>query len=180
LPAATASAAVSAEADGKGGMEMRRAILASLCLSLLAGFSAAAEVPLFSLKTLDGSTYRLSDELGKKIIILDFWATWCEPCKKFMKRLQEIQNKYPDVAVVAISVDDASAYAKVGQYIQGKGFNFTVLLDPDSQVAKVLNPELKIPFTAIIDRQGTIVFTHTGYAPGDEQEVIRKIETLTK
>ena len=169
-----------AQVEKTGGLEMRRWILVCLVIGWLAGIATAAEVPLFSLKTLDGSTYRLSDELGKKIIILDFWATWCEPCKKFMKRLQEIQNKYPDVAVVAISVDDASAYTKVSQYIKGKGFTFTVLLDPDSQVAKVLNPELKIPFTAVIDRNGSIVYTHTGYAPGDEQAVIRKVEALSR
>lgn len=159
---------------------MRRTILVILCLTGAAGLLPAADVPDFSLKTLDGSTYRLSDDLGKKVIILDFWATWCEPCKKFMKRLQEIQDTHPGVTVVAISVDDSSAYTKVGQFIRGKGFRFTVLLDPDSQVAKVLNPELKIPFTVIIDKGGAIVYTHTGYAPGDEQEVIKKIESLPK
>jgi peroxiredoxin len=159
---------------------MRRMILVILCLAGIGSILLAADVPEFSLKTLDGSTYRLSDDLGKKIIILDFWATWCEPCKKLMKRLQEIQDKYPGVAVVAISVDDSSAYTKVSQFIKGKGFKFTVLLDPDSQVAKVLNPELKIPFTAIIDQAGAIAYTHTGYAPGDEQEIIKKIESLAR
>ena len=159
---------------------MRRMILVLLCLAAAGGVCLAADVPDFSLKNLDGSTYRLRDDLGKKVIILDFWATWCEPCKKLMKRLQEIQDKYPGVAVVAISVDDSSAYSKVRQFIKGKGFKFTVLLDPDSQVAKVLNPELKIPFTAIIDKDGAIAYTHTGYAPGDEQEIIKKIESLTK
>ena len=159
---------------------MRRMILVILCLMAAGPVFFAADVPNFSLKSLDGSTYRLSDDLGKKIIILDFWATWCEPCKKFMKRLQEIQDKYPGVTVVAISVDDSSAYTKVSQYIRGKGFKFTVLLDPDSQVAKVLNPELKIPFTVIIDQAGAIAYTHTGYTPGDEQEVIKKIESLTR
>lgn len=159
---------------------MRRIIPVILCLMGAGSLLLAADVPNFSLKTLDGATYRLSDDLGKKIIILDFWATWCEPCKKFMKRLQEIQDKYPGVTVVAISVDDSSAYAKVSQFIKGKGFKFTVLLDPDSQVAKVLNPELKIPFTVIIDKAGAIAYTHTGYAPGDEQEVIKKIESLSR
>jgi cytochrome c biogenesis protein CcmG, thiol:disulfide interchange protein DsbE len=159
---------------------MRRISLVILCLAGIGGILRAADVPEFSLKTLDGSTYRLRDDLGKKIIILDFWATWCEPCKKLLKRLQEIQDKYPGVAVVAISVDDSSAYTKVSQYIKGKGFKFTVLLDPDSQVAKVLNPELKIPFTVIIDQAGAIAYAHTGYAPGDEQEISKKIELLTR
>ncbi|MBP7867696.1 MAG: TlpA family protein disulfide reductase [Acidobacteria bacterium] len=160
---------------------MRRRLLVLAGLTCLAfGWALPGALPDFTLNTLDGKAFKASEVLGKHILIIDFWATWCGPCKLSLKKFQDIQVKYPDVRVLAVSVDESSAYNAVKQYVQGKGFTFTVLLDTDSKVNKMFNPEAKIPFTLIVDKSGNIVYTHTGYTPGDEKEVIRKIEELSK
>ncbi len=150
----------------------------TLALGLSALFSfvlAAGPVPDFSLKRLDGSTFRLKDALGKQVIVIDFWATWCGPCTKALKKLQELHASRKDVLVLAISIDDASSMAKVQQFVQGRGYTFPVLLDPDSQVCRLFNPKGNIPFTLVIDRKGERVYQHTGYVPGDEQDLLNAV-----
>lgn len=159
---------------------MKKWIIISLALILTLPFIYGETVPDFSLKKIDGSTFKLSDYMGKKIILIDFWATWCKPCKKLLKELQQIHLDYEDnLEVIAISSDDVSAFSKVESYIKGKGFTFLVLLDPDSSVTRILNPSQMLPFTLMIDKKGDIVYTHTGYMPGYEKQLIKKIEALT-
>lgn len=137
------------------------------------------QVPDFALKTMDGSAFNLSDHLGKKIILIDFWATWCKPCKKLLKELDKIHKDYNDtVEVLAISIDDSSAFSRVESYIKGKRYSFTVLLDPESSVLRILNPSRVLPFTLMIDKKGDIVYTHTGYMPGYEKDLIKEIEKM--
>ena len=137
------------------------------------------QVPDFALKTMDGSAFNLSDHLGKKIILIDFWATWCKPCKKLLKELDKIHKDYNDtVEVLAISIDDTSAFSRVESYIKGKRYSFTVLLDPESSVLRILNPSRVLPFTLMIDKKGDIVYTHTGYMPGYEKDLIKEIEKM--
>ncbi|MCP5051025.1 MAG: TlpA family protein disulfide reductase [bacterium] len=141
---------------------------------------SAKSVPDFSLKQLDGSAYKFSDHVGKKVILIDFWATWCKPCKKFLKKLNAIYKERKDqVEVLAISTDDSSSLARVESYVKSKQFVFTVLLDPDSQVARVFNPSQQLPFTIIIDKKGNIVYSHTGYLPGYEKVIAKKLDRLT-
>lgn len=164
-------------------MKMKTAIY-PLILWMIIGLTVvsahAASVPDFSLKRLDGSTFNISDHIGKKVIVIDFWATWCKPCKKLLKHLNKIYLKNKDsVEVLAISTDDSSAVTKVDSYIKGKGYKFTVLLDPDGKVVRMFNPSRKVPFTVIIDKKGNIAFSHTGYMPGYEKELRKKIKKLT-
>lgn len=147
---------------------------------ILTGSLSAGSVPDFSLKKLDGSVFNFREYIGKKIVVIDFWATWCKPCKKLMKKLNKIylDNK-EKIEVIAISTDNASAISKVESYVKSKRLSLTVLLDPDTNVARVFNPSLKIPFTVIIDKKGDIVYSHTGYMPGYENVLLKEIEKLT-
>lgn len=158
---------------------MKKLLILVLLFVFALVFVYGESVPDFSLKKMDGSAFKLSDHLGKKIIIIDFWATWCKPCKKLLKKLDQIHLDYKDkVEVITITTDDVSAFAKVESYVKGKRFSFLVLLDPDSTVSRILNPSEILPFTLIIDKKGDIVYTHTGYMPGYEKELIKKIEKL--
>ncbi len=158
---------------------MKRTVLITALLILLCTFTTAGTINDFTLKRTDGSTFTLSEIKGKKIVVIDFWATWCKPCKKYMKKLQKISTKYKDsVEVVAISIDDTSAFSRVDSYIKGKRFTFTVLLDPDRSVAKSLNPALRVPFTMVMDKEGKVIWTHTGYMPGDERELEKELKKL--
>ncbi len=149
-------------------------------LMLLPGYLHSESVPDFSLKKLDGTIFNFREYVGKKVIVIDFWATWCKPCRKLMKKLDKIYLDNKDhIEVIAISTDNASAISKVESYVKSKRLSLTVLLDPDTTVARVFNPSLKLPFTVIIDKKGDIAYSHTGYMPGFEKELQKKIETLT-
>lgn len=158
---------------------MKKYFIILMVLAVCSVLVFSQSIPDFSLKNLDGSTFKLSDHLGKKIIIIEFWATWCKPCKKFLKRLNGIYLKHKkNIIVLAVSIDEPSAHTMVNSYIKGRGFEFTVLLDPDNNVARIVNPSLKIPFTLIIDKSGEIKYTHTGYIPGIEKEIIKILTRL--
>ncbi|MDR3670480.1 MAG: TlpA disulfide reductase family protein [Holophaga sp.] len=146
-----------------------------LALALGLGTLTAGPVPPFSLKQLDGSAFRLADHLRKQVIVLDFWATWCGPCTKSLKKLQELHLTCPEVLVLAIAIDDGRTMAEVNPYVQGRGFSFTVLLDPDASVCRVFNPEGGVPYTVVIDRQGSMVYNHSGYLPGDERALFSAV-----
>jgi peroxiredoxin len=150
---------------------------AFLALSLCAP-APAGPVPSFTLKQLDGSLFRLDDHLKKQVIVLDFWATWCGPCTKSLKKLQELRVKYPEVLVLAVATDDARTLAQVAPYVQGRGFTFTVLLDTDASVCRMFNPEGGIPYTIAIDRQGALAYSHSGYLPGDELALFSAVAKL--
>ena len=139
-----------------------------------------SSLPDFSLKKIDGTQFSISDVLGKKIIIIDFWATWCKPCKKLLKKLDDLGQEYSDqVIVLAISTDESSSFARIESFVKSRGYRFTVLLDPDSNVSGIFNPAGTIPYTMIIDLNKKIVFTHTGYVPGFEKKIREKVIELT-
>lgn len=115
-----------------------------------------------------------------KIIVMDFWATWCVPCKKSLTNMdavyEEWQKKY-NVEIVAVSVDDARNTAKVKATADGSGWPFTILLDPNQDLKRALNFQ-NIPYTILLDKQGKIAFIHQGYVDGDEfvlEDEIKKI-----
>ncbi|WP_052137977.1 TlpA family protein disulfide reductase [Heyndrickxia ginsengihumi] len=108
--------------------------------------------PDFSLKNLNNETIHLSDFKGKKVI-LNFWATWCPPCKKEMPLLEEVYKKYPStVKIVSVNIDPQ---ADVKRYIQNTGITFPVLLDENGDVNEVYNV-MTVPTTYLINGQGEI------------------------
>jgi peroxiredoxin len=140
-----------------------------------AGAAGAETVPDFTLPGVDGALFRMGEHVGEKIFIIDFWATWCAPCKTLLKRLQQLKDGNAGVEVIAISIDDASARAMAVNYVQGRRFDFLVLFDAEGRVAKTLNPSLQVPFTLIVDRSGRIVYSHVGYVPGIERELAERV-----
>jgi peroxiredoxin len=153
---------------------MKRVASFVLALALVA-VAMAETIPDFTLPGLDGAPFRMGDHVGKKIFVIDFWASWCQPCKTLLKRLQELAARDQNVEVIAISIDDASAQAMAVNYVRGKRFTFVVLFDAEGRVAKMLDPSLQVPFTLIVDRAGRIVYSHAGYVPGIEDELVARV-----
>ncbi|MCB2221042.1 MAG: TlpA family protein disulfide reductase [Bacteroidetes bacterium] len=138
-------------------------------------------VPSIEVKTLDGETINMSkiSNDGKPIIIT-FWATWCKPCIKEHDAINEVYQDWVDetgVKMYAISIDNARSSRGVLPLINGKSWEFEVLLDENGDFKRAMNVNVP-PHTFIVDGNGLIVWQHVGYLDGDEQEYIEIVEKL--
>ncbi|MCB9639119.1 MAG: TlpA family protein disulfide reductase [Myxococcales bacterium] len=139
----------------------------------------AAPAPDFQLRDLRGDTHQLKDFRGK-VVLLNFWATWCSPCLKELQHFQKMYevHKKEGLEIVAVSVDEAQTVAQVGPLINRYGYNFRVLLDTEGRVVTQFNPNRHNPFSVLIDRKGNMRMNHQGYTPGDEIEMEKIVKQL--
>ncbi|MFC2094303.1 TlpA family protein disulfide reductase [Bacteroidota bacterium] len=120
--------------------------------------------PDFTLYTLDGDEVKLSDYLGK-VVILDFWATWCPPCRKAIPDLISIQNEYKDeLVVIGISFDQPATQNDLVPFIESYGINYPVVLG-NIEVSDAYGNIQAIPTSFIIDQEGKIINKHVGLVP---------------
>jgi len=136
--------------------------------------------PDFTLPALDGSNVALSDYLGKSVILINFWATNCDPCLVEMPHLVAMYEKYKakGFVVLAISGDDADTRSRVPNVVHEKKMTFPVLMDSETTVIARYHPSKTMPFWVLIDKGGSIVKKKNGYDPGDEVALAREIEKL--
>jgi len=139
----------------------------------------AADVPDFTLKNLDNQNTRFSELQGEKLTLIDFWATWCKPCVQSIPKLNAIYKTYRErgVELIGISVDGPRNSAKVKPFSQIHNMTYPILRDPNAELAAELSVS-SYPTLLIVNAQNEIVYTHTGYRPGDEQVIKKEIETL--
>ncbi|MEP0862819.1 MAG: TlpA family protein disulfide reductase [Ignavibacterium sp.] len=143
--------------------------------------SQGKTAPNFKLESLDGNNFELTQALGKGPVLLSFWATWCKPCMEEMNELNKIYEelKGKGFTLLAISTDNEKTIAKVKPLVKSKGYNFTVLLDKNSDVARKYYAQ-QIPYSVLIDKDGKIISSHMGYMKGDEKKLREKILSLLK
>jgi peroxiredoxin len=130
----------------------------------------------FELADTDGSPVRLSSFLGKQVVYVDFWASWCGPCMSELPQLEALYEKYKDqgFVILGVAMDDPTTVGSVAPVARKQGLTFPVLLDAQSRAVALDNTNRSAPYGVLIDRKGHIVEQHAGYTPGDE----RKLETL--
>ncbi|NQS97285.1 MAG: TlpA family protein disulfide reductase [candidate division Zixibacteria bacterium] len=161
---------------------MNRYILTlTLIIFIFAGFSSAEDFSAvnFTLDDIDGGLFILEDHLGEGPVLINFWATWCTPCKHELPHLQKLFEQYEEQGflVITISEDTPKSQSKVKPYVRSRRFTFPVLLDPNGDVLRLFQGS-SLPYQVLLDRQGNIIETHQGYSPGDEKVLEEKIVKL--
>ena len=133
----------------------------------------------FKLENLEGDIIELETELGDGPILLSFWATWCKPCIEELGEFKKIYSEFKDKGfkMFAISTDDERTVAKVKPFVKTKNYDFPVLLDTNSDVARLYYAQA-MPFSVILNKDGYIVYSHLGYMRGDELKVRDKISQM--
>ncbi len=142
---------------------------------------AQSNLPAIKIKNLQGKeiSFNSIPAKGDTATVVSFWATWCIPCITEMETINDqlpAWRKETPFKFVALSVDDARTSPKVRPFVKGKGWDFDFYLDPNSDIKRALNIN-DIPHVLII-KEGKIVYQHTGYVPGNEEDLLRRLKNL--
>ena len=161
-----------------------KSVLLGAALSIFAvtGLASSSlegrEAPDFVLKSSAGENLRLSEHRGD-VVMINFWATWCGPCRQEMPLLDELYSRYQRVgfSLLGVNIDDNSS--KAMDMVSELGVSFPVLFDSRKEVSKLYEVDA-MPVTVIIDREGTIRYVHHGYKPGYEEKYLDQIRSLLR
>ena len=165
---------------------MKKILILSIAF-LISGYITAqetkqgAKLPSVNIKTLKGETFNIQNiNNDGKPILISFWALWCKPCKKELDAYNDNYEDWKDetgVKIIAVSIDDSRSTAKVLPFVNGKDWEFDVLLDPNGDLKRAMSVNM-IPHTFILDGEGNIVYQHTSYYEGLEDQIFELVEKV--
>lgn len=151
-------------------------------MALLVAFTASAAEKAFGTVYLGnlrtGKTDLLSSYFGKGPVVLNFWATYCEPCKTEMPELQRLMSKYPKVKLLFVNIDPSSKRSRVSELAREWGLESAILLDVYQVAAKKYIPGLQVPATYLIDTSGIIAYKSIGYTKKTLPDLEKQLRKL--
>jgi thiol-disulfide isomerase/thioredoxin len=138
--------------------------------------ATGAAMPPYTAQTLEGGAFDLASTKGS-VVLLNIWATWCGPCRYEIPELIELHEKYAGrgFQVIGASVDGTESMKDVAPMVRERKINYPVVLDPDAKIADIFETNV-IPTSALLDRNGTIVWTRIGTVEADDEELVAAIE----
>ena len=151
-----------------------------LAAGLTTGATAPAPAPApdFSLRARNGGEVRLSSLQGQ-VVMINFWATWCGPCRQEMPLLEQLQAKYGPLGFTLLGVNVEPDSAAATAWLKGVPVSFPILFDTRNAVAESFGVQ-GMPSSVFVDRAGRIRHVHRGYKPGDESQYADLIRSLVK
>lgn len=158
---------------------MKKSIFTLILSFFLLHVFAQNSVPNLELKDLDGKSLNIQEYTKNKLVVFSFWATWCVPC---INELDAIAEDYDDLSddigfeLIAVSTDDARTKSRVKPMVNGKGWEYRILMDSNQGFKRAMNIS-SIPYVVVV-KDGKIVHTHSGYTPGSEKELYKKLKEL--
>lgn len=134
----------------------------------------------FKLKNFEGNDFDLDKVIGKKIVLIQFWAHWCQSSLQLADKIKDLfSEKMNKVEIILINIDDNPSQGKAKNLAKDKKYPFTMLVDrPDKSVWKQFNPDQLLPLTVLLDLNGNIAYSHEGFIDGYEKELSDKLNTL--
>lgn len=169
---------------------MKKIALAFIGLTFIMGSFAQEEkkehsfdvkkLPSVQLKDMDGKSVNTAEMGFEGPVVISFWATWCSPCKRELNTIHELYTDWQaetGVNLVAVTIDDQKTMSSVPVYVNGKGWEYLVLMDPNGDFKRAMGVN-NVPHTFLVDKDGNIVYTHNNYAPGDEEKLYEEIKKL--
>lgn len=151
-------------------------LLAAITVPTAHAVTAENPAPDFTLKSLDGANLRLEEYRGQ-VVLINFWASWCGPCRQEMPVLDRLHQRYEDAgfAVLGINVEGEEGPAR--ELLQKVPVTFPVLIDAGQQVSELYDLQA-MPSTVVVDRDGVVRYVHRGYRPGDEAGYVEMVKQL--
>lgn len=147
-----------------------------LVVSIMAicALAMSAQLPNVKLQDINGKTVQTgSISNNGNPVIISFWATWCKPCLRELKAIHEVYADWQDetgVKVIIVSIDQAQDAHRVKPMVDGFGWEYEVLLDPNGDFKRAMNVQ-NVPHVFVLDGNGQIVYNHTGYVDGGEEDI---------
>lgn len=132
--------------------------------------------PEFVLRSIDGENVRLSEHLGE-VVLLNFWASWCGPCRQEMPKLDELNSKYHRAGLLLVGVNVDEEAPKALAMAQAMKVGYPLLMDPNKDTVRAYQISV-LPATVIIDREGVIRYVSQGYKPGAEKQYQDELHKL--
>lgn len=134
--------------------------------------------PDFTLKSLEGSNLRLEEYRGR-VVLLNFWASWCGPCRQEMPLLDRLHHRYEDTGFAVLGVNVEGETGPAREIVEKTNVTFPILIDDGQKVSALYNLEA-MPSTVVIDRDGVVRYIHLGYKPGDEAKYVEVVKQLIR
>jgi peroxiredoxin len=154
------------------------AIVALLASSVINAVELEDTVPDFTLKSMSGENLRLEEYRGK-VVLINFWASWCGPCRQEMPILQKIHDRYEPLGFTVLGVNVDEKQEKARKIVERLDVDFPLLLDTDQLVSEAYDVNA-MPYSVLVGRDGKINYIHRGYKPGDENQYVNRLKKLLR
>ena len=142
------------------------------------GVNVEGTAPDFTLASLEGSNLRLEEYRGQ-VVLINFWASWCGPCRQEMPVLDQLHQRYEDTGFSVLGINVEGEVEPAQKIVDKTNVTFPVLIDTEQAVSKLYDLKA-MPSTVVVDRDGNVRYVHRGYKPGDEAKYVEVVKTLIR